>query len=212
MTRFTFNLNKKEPVFRAKAHKVDLTGLNSPVILELEIGDYYGIGLAGEGARDYMLMGLSPEQFKDNINGRNPLPMKLMLGYADALRVDRVRLKHNNKSGDSLYVRGALAVWDRAVDLNKEQVIIRWGKNDFTEIIEKDSFKNINDKYIYHKAKSSNKENDDKKIVLAIFDLQKCAFVISIKNAQIASQTQTVPFAIEFGDFAQTVYYTFDDK
>ena len=213
MTWFMFNLNKTKPIFRIKARKVNLTGLNSPVILELEMGDYYGIGLAGEGAQDYMLMGLTPEQFQDNINGRNPLPMKLMLGYADALRVDKARLKHNNKTGyDSLYVRGALAVWDRAVDLTNEQVTIRWGENDFTETIDKGDFKNIKGKYIYRKPKSSNEQNDDKKIVLAIFDLQKCVFVISVKKTQIESQTQTVPFAIEFGGFDRVVYYTLDDK
>jgi len=212
ITLFKFNLDKIKPHFTIKAGKVDLTGLNSPVVLELEIGPYYAIGIAGEQTEDYLQMGMVAEDFKDVINGRNPMPMKLLLGYADALRVDKAAVKHHRRTGyDSLYLRGALAVRDRAVDLTRHQVTLRWGADDFTETIEKGAFVPIKGKYVYKRPKDPTGLYQDKKIKLAIFDLQKCIFVISVNKTTIQSKTGSVPLKIAFGPFEQLFYCTLDN-
>jgi len=191
---------------------VNLTGLSSPVILELEMGDYYGIGVAGESEDDFLGMGLPDQEYKDNINGHRVLPMRLMLGYTDGLRVEQARVKTRKKDEtESLYVRGSIAVRDRAVDLSQHQMTIRWGSNDFVATIAKGDFFEYKGKYVYRRPIGPT-ETGDNPITLAIFDLEKCTFLITVNKTQIVSNSGMVPFGVSFGAFDQTDNYNLDKK
>ena len=216
ITLFKFDLIKRKqkvrPDFRIEAKRVNLTGLSSPVILELEMGDYCGVGIAGESENDFLGSGFPHQNQKDNINGPRALPMKLMLGYTDGIRVEQARVKTKKKDeSESLYLRGSIAVKDRAVNLNQHQMTISWGLNDFTATIDKGDLIEYRGKYVYHKPLGATNP-DHNPITLAIFDLEKCTFLISVDKADITSTSGIVPFTISFGAFHQTTNYNLDQK
>jgi len=205
---FDFNLKKK--TFSVSAKKVDLTGLSSPLIFELQIGDSYGAAVVAEEYPEYLALGGTKPQveFKDVINGHDPIPMRLMQSYADALRVDKVKLRHNKKKDiDTLVVAGALAVlapetWN---DLIKKGLTVIWGTNDYEETVEALKFLPVGGKYLYKKRK-----NESGTIATVQFDKNKCTFKITIQNASIASRSGPVVFGLKFGSFEQTYIYTLD--
>ncbi|MCP4707857.1 MAG: hypothetical protein GY869_04465 [Planctomycetes bacterium] len=216
ITLFKFDLiknkQKVQPDFRIEAKQVNLTGLSSPVILELEMGDYYGIGVAGESENDFLGMGLPDATYKDNINGPRKMPINLMLGHNDGLRVEQARVKTIKKDEtESLNVRGSIAVKDRAIDLSQHLMTIRWGQNDFVATIPKGDFTEYKGKFVYSKPIGQTDPTNNP-ITLAIFDLEKCTFIITVNKAEIASTSGIVPFNISFGVFDQTDNYNLDKK
>ena len=177
ITSFILDLNKH--TFSLQAKDANLTGLDCLLSVEIEIGDYFGAGQAGE----------------DIVNGKKPIPIQLMSGYADTFRVDKVRIK-SGKRGDSLSVKGAFALENEPNSIG--DVVITLGSQDFS--IPGGKFISKGSTEICKKVEINNG------IASAKFDPVKCSFIITIKNASIDSTSGTVNFGISaFGSFNQTV-------
>jgi hypothetical protein len=192
-TSIRFDINLK--TLQLSAKNIALTGLCSPVVVEVAIGDYSGSGTAYDGEV------LASGGQTDVINGKQLMPMQLLSGYEDSLRVDKCTFKLGTQaSTDSLTIQGAIAVADTSVDIAGEDIVVSWGDyditlpaNDLYRIGSKKAFK-------YKKSKETNSS-----IASAIFDLEKCTFQIIVKNANISSQNNPIDFSMQFADFSKTV-------
>ncbi len=188
-----FDINKN--TFSMTAKKISLTGLSSSVAIKIEVGDYLGIGVAYDG-----VAGGSGGEL-DIVNGKKPIPMQLLTGYEDSLRVDKCKFKRGTKfSTDSLVIQGAIAVEDTSVNIAHEDVVVTWG--DYSVMLPWHNMFRIKGKEVfkYKKPKGS-----DSSVAAAIFDLEKCTFKIVIKKANIGSQDNPVDFNIQFADFNETI-------
>jgi len=99
---------------------------------------------------------------------------------------------------DSLSIKGKITIQDESVDLASEDITIHYGNyevtlsaSDILQVGKKRVFK-------YKKPKLSS-------VAIALFDLEKGTFEISIKNAAIGEQVSPVSFSIEIGDSIQLV-------
>jgi len=102
--KYSIKLDTKKGKFVFAAKNVDLTGLDCPLTLEIEIGDYLGAVQVNE----------------DKVNGPKKLvPIQLMSGHRDRLRVDKIKVKEGKKkpSTDSLSVKGAFALADTSAPI-----------------------------------------------------------------------------------------------
>ncbi len=181
----SFDLNKK--TFRITAKGINLTGLSCPVNVELEWGSYLGHAQADETI----------------VNGRNPIPMQLLSGYADALRVDKASVHTNTKRAnrDSLTVKGAIAFKSATENLTQHSLTLHWGNQDFN--VPAGGFvASTHGRYKYKSPRGTVIE-----IKNASFDLEKCTFTFSVKNATITSKTGTVEVGITCDAFDQSVAY-----
>jgi len=175
--KIDFNKN----TFTMDAKPTDLSGLRMPFKLTIEFGSYQGAILFTESNAE-------------KVNKGKPLPICLLSGAADALRVDKAKMKSSRK-GDSLSVQGGMAAGDSELDLNQETVTIQWG--DFSEILPIGSLaakKGRN--YSYKKPKDGAGALSS----LAI-NLDKCTFKLSLKAAPELAKEGTVLFKIHSENF-----------
>jgi protocatechuate 3,4-dioxygenase beta subunit len=183
ITSLKIDFNKK--TFAIKSKNIDLTGLEADVQLNVVLGDYTLSGDADETI----------------VNGKKLIPIRLMRTHADTLRITKAKAKDSSvQSKDSLTVKGEIAV--EAVDttdLTSEEMIISWGDTQ-TFTIPAGSF--VVKKG--HSYKCSKVSIDDGAIANCKFDLDKCAFNISIKNAELDDTSGAVDFGISFADFNET--------
>ncbi len=182
ITSFIIDFNRN--IFSIKAQNIDLTGLTCPVTLELGIGDVTISATADETI----------------INGGKLIPIRLMLTYDNTLRITKAKAKAGTT--DSFTVKGGIAV--EAVDdvnLCEEEMTISWGDTQ-TFTIPAGSFRRTN--ATANEYKCSKLAIDDGAIVNCKFDLDKCTFNISIKNAELDFTSGAVDFGISFADFDES--------
>jgi hypothetical protein len=182
----SFQLNLKKQNLKFTVRNVDLTGLSTPLFIDIEIGDYIG------------LIEIDKEMFK------KALPLNFMMGHADTLRVDKLRLKPGRQGkGDALQVRGAITLANPpSMHLNDQEVILTWGSQTF--IIPAGSFLTLKTGQWQCKKIPVN----DGGIISANFNLNKCFFCIKLSGANINPKSGTVDFGIAFDGFDETVEAT----
>jgi Cu/Ag efflux protein CusF len=137
----------------------------------------------------------------DVINGKKPIPMHLLSGYANSLCVDKCNFKLGTKKPrtDSLTIQGTFAVEDTSVDIASKDIVISWGDVYNITLPKETMFQVKDDIFKYKKPMGS-----DLSIAAAIFNLKKCTFKIVINKAEIAWQGNPVEFRIQFDDFNET--------
>ena len=193
-TSIKFDLNKK--TLQVSAKNIKLTGLRSPVKVQIEIGDCCAEGVAYDGEAQ------ASGGPVDMINGAKPVPIQFLAGCVDSLRVDKYKFKLGTKkpSTDSLTIQGAITVKEDTANIADEDVIVQWGS--FSVTIPAVNISQIGSKkaFKYKKPKGS-----DNSVAAAIFDLDKCTFKIIIKKADIGYQDNPVEFGLSFGTFDETV-------
>lgn len=170
--------------FAIKAKNVDLTGLASPVQLDITMGDYV----------------LSGEAEEDVINSRKTIPTRLMRTYQDTLIVTKAKAKSSDTPfSDSLSVKGDIAVADindEEPNLVAQDVNVIWGDQTFT--IPTGNFIRKGNSYKCSKIPSDGNDG----LVTAKFDLDKCTFTLSVKEANdLNIGPDDVQFGINFADF-----------
>ncbi|MBN1375448.1 MAG: right-handed parallel beta-helix repeat-containing protein [Dehalococcoidia bacterium] len=188
ITSMKFDLLKG--TYSISAKQIVLSGLQAPVPVEIEIGNYYRSAIIGE----------------TDINGRKPLPIQFLFGQTDSIRVDKYRFKPAKNPGtgsDSLMVMGAIAVEDAEMDLSGQEVTVRWGTFEANIPPGSEGLLPKGTKYFYKKPKILDVPSVNY-VDLAIFDLVKCAFMIQVKNADIGFQPDSVNFSIEFASFDES--------
>ncbi|MFZ0035338.1 MAG: hypothetical protein WAK60_10190, partial [Sedimentisphaerales bacterium] len=191
--RKSFKYTLKTGKFTFSAAKVALLGLGCPGTLQIKIGDSISTAKMSEAI----------------VNGpKTPIPIKLMMGVRDVLRVDKCTVKHGIKpSTDLLTVKGAFAVKNPDVNMPNrvsEGLVITLGTQIFT--IPKGNLKPGKGIFTCSNAKITGG------IAAANFNFNTCAFTLTIKNADIdetALSFGDVDLGIAFAGFNEVVQVSF---
>jgi len=183
-SKTSFKFDTKTGKFSFMAKNIDLSGLGCPLTIEIKIGDYTGAAEVNEAT----------------VNGpKKPIPIKLMMGVKNSLRVDKIQAKHGNKpDSDQLSVKGGFAVEDPNVNLVEEELVVTLAEQTFT--LPAGSFKAVKGKFTCSKA---NVTEDG--IASATFNFTTCSFTITIKNITIEDVPGAANFSVEFADFSESV-------
>jgi len=181
-TSVTFDTKTTKFSFTAK--NVDLSGLGCPLTVEIRVGDYTGAAEVNEAI----------------VNGaKKPIPIKLMMGVKNALRVDSYKVKRGKKPNtDQLTVKGGFAVEDPNVNLVEEEFVVTLEEQTF--MLPAGSFTAKKDKFTCSKVNLS-----DGSVAAADFNFKTCVFTVTIKNTEILANASTVDFGLEFADFSESV-------
>lgn len=188
-------LDTTRDLFMLVAKAVNLTGLDSPFTLNMQVEEYSAAAIVADAS----------DGSNDVLNGRGTIPMALQMGYADALAVTKAVYKGNPRTGlDTLVVAGELTVADvSTVDLTADDITVSWGTYSVdipaADVMQLHSF----DKYVFKPARGS--ENP---VAKAYFDFERGFYQIVIKNAPIGEQGSPVSFGLAFGAFDQSVGVT----
>ncbi|MBN2018950.1 MAG: hypothetical protein JW749_01855 [Sedimentisphaerales bacterium] len=181
----SFQYNTKTRKFTLSVSNTDLSGLDCPITLHARVGDYHSASEFGE----------------EIANGKKPMPMSLMMGVEDSLRVDKIQVKQGKTlNSDQLTVKGAFAMKNTNVDiagsdlnitLNGVPYTIKAGKL----IATKNGFgcKNV-------------VLGDGFSIGSADFNFKKCTFKITLKKTEIDDGLSgLIDFGMMFGDYEENV-------
>jgi len=184
ITALTIDFTKK--TFSIKTKNTDLTGLGCPLQLNITLGSY-------------ALSGDANEAIVNRANKR--IPIRLMRTYLDELRIKSAKAKTNvTPLAESFTVKGELAV-EAVADTNlvNEDVTLTWGEQTF--VIPAGSM--VSTSAVRKAYKCSNIALDEGGIANGKFDLDKCTFNITIKNATLAVTSGAVNFAMSFNEFSE---------
>jgi hypothetical protein len=183
--RKSFTYNLKTHKFAFAASNVILSGLDCPMNVGIEIGDYNSITDVNEAI----------------VNGtRMPIPIKLMMGVKDVLRVDKCTVKQNAKkiNTDQLTVNGAFAVKDTDANMTtriSEGLGITLYAQQFDIPVGK--LKTGRGTFTCSNAKIT----DPNATVAATFNFNLCSFTLTIRDANIPPISDAVNFGVAFADF-----------
>ena len=190
LTSIKLDLDKN--TFTTAAKNIDLTGLTAPVVVSLTFGDYYGTTKAADqGATDV-------------VNGKKLVPIQLLSGWSDTLRVDKVKCTAGSESKiANLTIQGTITT-ATDIDLTTVPVIVQWGAATYT--IDTGAFvPKGTGKYVYKKKPAAG----DRLSVNATIDLAKCAFKIIMKNTQLTWQPSPVTAGLTFDTFDEETSVSF---
>ncbi len=182
VTKMVLDFDKD--MFSAAGKNLVLTGTTTPIILVFLIGDtYYAYAAADD---------------ENIINGKKDLPMQLLAGHTDAMRVDKVVCKQGKENNvGNLVVKGQLAAAGE-VDLTAMDLTLCWGASEYP-VLEGDEGFRLAGKMKYQHKKSPDAE-DPATIVISI-DFVKCAFQVVAKNTNWPWEEDPLNFGLQFGDF-----------
>ena len=177
-------LNSSSGAFTFVGRQLDLTGLSSPVALELAVGEYRAVGADSSTA----------------------IPLTFLRGTADVLEVTSARILGGGSAGSTMLINGQFAVMDRtpSLDMNDYDINVRWGTSVVDEVIPAGSLRELGQVNLYVAGAGA-----EGHIAYAIFNLQANTFVIVMRGLTIApaDQSGVVTFGLSFGPFAETVDY-----
>ena len=195
-----FNLDLIKQTFSLQAKDICLGGLSCPLSIKIEIGDYVGVGQAGE----------------DIVNGSKKLiPTTLMNGYADTLKAEKWKVKSGKGGkGDSLSVKGSIASLLRVptefggIAPYNGNCTITWGTRSFVFLLHfhHDKYYGVKPKGpIYETAKGATAFTGE--YVKVKIDFEKGTFTAQIKGATpdgSLAATGPVTFGIAFDGYTGT--------
>ncbi|MCP4710516.1 MAG: hypothetical protein GY869_17980 [Planctomycetes bacterium] len=183
------DVNVKNGKFVLMATGLDLSGLKSPVRLEITFGSYQGIFTIEE----------------DVINNQNKsIPPQYLLGVEDMLNTEKTKVRTSQGTGVvTVTIQGTISVDETNLDLsaNNVTVLITWG--DFNETIPAvaGAITAKKGKFTYKKPKGA----DLHYVTSAVFDLQKGTFKITIKKEGL-DNTGAVSFGIQIDNGSGVVF------
>lgn len=159
---------------------VDLTGIDCPLIIEIETGDYICQAEVNEAI----------------VNGKKPIPINLLMGVADSLRIDKITVKQNTTktASDSLKVKGGFSALDADVNMVETDVNVILGTQIWT--IPDGNFILKKTKFTCSKKTTENQSG----VAAASFDFSSGVFTLAIKNTDIDDVHGWTDFEINFGD------------
>jgi hypothetical protein len=179
-TSFTFDTKTSKFTFSAK--NVSLKGLSCPLSIETAIGGYTGKSDVNETI----------------VNGsKKPIPIKLMMGVKDSLRVDKTTVRRSTKpGGEQLTVKGGFAAQNVSTNMVIESFSATLGPQTFT--IPANNFKANKSGFACSKIVLS-----DGSVAAANFNFTNCTFTLTIKNTKIAAGAGSAELRLKFALFNQ---------
>jgi hypothetical protein len=178
----SFKLDLKTHKFSFSAKNIDLSGLSCPLNMKIDINDYNTETVLDETI----------------VNGKKPIPINLLMGVKNSLRVDKIKVKYGSKmNSDLLTVSGGFSAQDVDVNMAAEDFSVTLGSQIFTI-----PAKSFNPNKTKTKFTCSNvKLNGGIGIAAAAFDFNRCTFAITIKKASIDYLGDTAQFAVQCAGF-----------
>jgi hypothetical protein len=188
--RKSFTYDVKTRKFAFSASDVNLSGLYCPATAKIDINDCNRISPLDEPI----------------VNGsRVPIPIKLMTGVKNVLRVDKCTVKHGNKpNSDQLSVKGEFAVEDTDVNMVNEEFVATLDAQTFT--LPAGSFKAGKGKFTCSKANVTEIGGGN---ATGEFNFNLCSFILTIKNTNIPAISGDVDFGVAFAGFNEVDQVTF---
>jgi hypothetical protein len=177
----SFAFDTKTSKFSFTAKNVDLSGLSCPLTVRIEIGDYISTTDVNEAI----------------VNGTKPIPINLMMGTKDVLRVDKIKV--NKPKSNQLSVTGGFAVEDPAVSMvnrASEGLVVTLGAQQFT--VPANKLNAGKDKFTCRNALVA-----EDGLATADFNFKTCVFTLTIKNTPIMADPNTADFSVEFFGFSE---------
>ncbi|MFZ0034543.1 MAG: GLUG motif-containing protein [Sedimentisphaerales bacterium] len=178
----TINGVKKSFTYDVKTHKfafsasnLDLSGLGCPVTIEIEIGNFIATAEIDEAI----------------VNGpKVPIPIQLMMGVRNTLRVDKCQVKHGSEPNtDQFSVKGGFAFENQRLNMAAKDLVVTLGTQTFT--IPAGSFKTGKGKFTCSKA-----HVDEGGIADAAFNFNMCSFILAIKNTSTITADSPFNFLV----------------
>jgi hypothetical protein len=176
-----FDLDKE--TFSISGKNMNLTSLAAPVRISLYIGDYAGWADAEDTGDD------------DVINGKKILPIQLLDGVEDALRVEKATCKENTQTDTvkTLNIQGGITIFED-VDLSTVAATVYWGSQPTVipvgGLVEQGSGK-------FHYVKKATQA--DPSTANITFDLPKCTFKIILTHTAMPWLDSPLPLRIVIG-------------
>ena len=180
----SFNYNARTHKFTFTASRIDLTGLECPLTVNINIGAY-----AGTAGIDETI-----------VNGKKPIPINLLMDVKNSLRVDKSKFTRSRSTGNitQIAVSGGFSVEDiNDANLVTNPLDVTIGSQTFT--VPAGNFKNTKGKFACSKVILSGGE-----IAAATFDFNKCTFTLTIKGTKITDAAGSADFKVEFSDFGES--------
>ena len=182
VTKMVLDFSKN--TFSADGKSLVLSGTTTPIILVFLIGDTY-----------YAYAAVSDESM---INGKKDLPIQLLAGNTNAMKVDKVVCKpgKDNNVGN-LVVKGQLAAAGE-VDLTTTDLTLHWGDSEYPILTDDEGFRLVGKTKYQHKKSP---DVDDPATIVISIDFVKCTFQVVAKNTNWLWEDALVNFGLEFGSF-----------
>jgi hypothetical protein len=176
----SFAFDTKTGKFSFTAKNLSLRGLYCPVTIEVNVGSFTGKGSIDEAT----------------VNGASkPIPIKLMMGVEDTLRIDKVTVKRSTKANsDQFTIKGGFAVANTNTDMTVNPLTVTLGSQTFT--IPAGSFNAGKSKFTCSKAGVT-----EGGVAAASFDFGKGTFSLTIKNTKIAAGAGSIGLRFTFASF-----------
>jgi hypothetical protein len=186
----SFTYDTKTRKFSFSASNLSLSGLGCLMTVEITVGGY-----AGSVALDEAI-----------VNAKMPLPIQLMTGVKNVLRVDKCTVKKGKKlpNTDQLTASGGFTVANPDPNMNNwitDDLVVTLGTQTFT--VPAVNLKTGKGKFSCTKAVTDTTSGGDAGVVAATFDFNKCSFTLTIKNTAITA-TGDVDFGVSFAAFDET--------
>ena len=187
-SKMSFAFDTRKTTFSFSASNVDLTGLSCPVGIEIDVGGWTGTAEVNEAI----------------VNGpKTPIPINLLMGVEDSLRVDGKPKFTRNKITSNITqiaVSGGFSV----ENLNDENMAthsfsVTVGSQTFT--IPEGNFKAGKNKFTCSKVKLYDSSTLIG-IASATFDFNKCTFTLTINKTNFATAAGETVFGIDFASFS----------
>ena len=177
----SFALDTRNYRFSFTAKKADLSGLTCPFNIRITVGGFV----------------VASEVNETVVNGpKRPVPIKLLMGIKNSLRIDKFRVRPDPNTG-SLIIKGGFSVQNPDVNMVDSDFVVTLAGQTFT--IPLNSFEE--NKYGFA---CSNLKLSDGSIASANFNFKTCVFSLSLKKANITPVSSPSELSIEFADFSES--------
>ncbi len=178
---FAFDTQKSK--FSFSASNIDLTGLCSPIGVEIQVGNWTGITEVTEAI----------------VNGKKPAPINLLTGAANSLRVDKSKFTIKSDNITQFTVSGGFSVANLSdANLAGNDFSVWTAGQTFT--VPSGNFKanKKGDKFTCSNVSITGG------VASATFDFTKCTFTLTIKNTSFAASSGESYLEIGFDGFDES--------
>ncbi len=158
----SFKLDLNTHKFSLSARNLDLSGLSCPINVRINTSNFDANICVDETIA----------------NGKKPVPINLLTGIKNSIRVDNLKLKQGDTG--SFTVKGGFSVYDADVNIASEALFVKFGLP-YTIPAYNIKVNKSNTKFTFSKVKLYDGLNLVG-IASGYFDLKKCTFFINMKN------------------------------